>query len=87
MRLRRPVVGDIAGSESPIHTVGAAELHVTRQDVVLIFVTVTGMRGGTFTQETFAKKIYGDDADDAERVAPVRRWGIRSVRSAVAPSA
>ena len=37
---------------------------VTRQDVVLIFVTVTGMQGGAFTQETFAKKIYGNaDAD------------------------
>ncbi len=37
---------------------------VTRQDVVFIFVTVTGMRGQMFTQETFAKKIYGDEDDD-----------------------
>ncbi len=37
---------------------------VTRQDVVFIFVTVTGMRGQMFTQETFAKKIYGDEEDD-----------------------
>jgi len=36
---------------------------VTRQDVVFIFVTVTGMRGQMFTQETFAKKIYGDEED------------------------
>lgn len=36
---------------------------VTRQDVVLIFVTVTGKRDGVFTQETFAKKVYGDDED------------------------
>ncbi|MBI4184461.1 MAG: saccharopine dehydrogenase NADP-binding domain-containing protein [Proteobacteria bacterium] len=36
---------------------------VTRQDVVLIFVSVTGMRGDLFTQETFAKKIYGDRED------------------------
>ena len=36
---------------------------VTRQDVVFIFVTVTGMRGKMFTQETFAKKIYGDEED------------------------
>ncbi len=37
---------------------------VTRQDVVLIFVTVTGMRQGLLTQETYAKKIYGDDDED-----------------------
>jgi len=33
---------------------------VTRQDVALIFVTVTGKRGGLLTQESYAKKIYGD---------------------------
>ena len=32
---------------------------VTQQDVVLIFVSVTGMNGGTLTQESYAKKIYG----------------------------
>ncbi len=32
----------------------------TRQDVVLIFVTVTGMRSGQLFQESFARKIYGD---------------------------
>ena len=36
---------------------------VTRQDVVLIFVTVTGMKGDQLTQETYAKKIYGDAGD------------------------
>jgi len=33
---------------------------VTRQDVVLIQVSVTGLREGLLTQETYAKKIYGD---------------------------
>lgn len=33
---------------------------ITRQDVVLIFVTVTGMRGGLLTQESWVRKIYGD---------------------------
>lgn len=33
---------------------------VTRQDVVLIFVTVVGKRGGLLTQESWAQKIYGD---------------------------
>ena len=33
---------------------------VTRQDVVLVFVTVTGRRAGLLTQETWARKVYGD---------------------------
>lgn len=32
---------------------------MTDQDVVLIFVTVSGKRGGTLNQETYAKKVYG----------------------------
>lgn len=31
---------------------------ITHQDVVLIFVVVTGMRDGRLTQESYAKKIY-----------------------------
>lgn len=37
---------------------------VTRQDVVLVFVTVTGMRDGLLAQESFVKKIYGDGRAD-----------------------
>jgi saccharopine dehydrogenase-like NADP-dependent oxidoreductase len=33
---------------------------VTQQDVVLIYVSVTGMCKGTLTQESYTKKIYGD---------------------------
>jgi saccharopine dehydrogenase-like NADP-dependent oxidoreductase len=36
-----------------------AALPVTAQDLVLVFVTVTGQRNGLLTQETFARKIYG----------------------------
>ncbi len=32
----------------------------TMQDVVLVFVTVSGMRGGSFMQEVFARKIFAD---------------------------
>jgi len=31
---------------------------VTKQDVVLVFVTVSGQQDGRLTQETFAKKVY-----------------------------
>jgi saccharopine dehydrogenase-like NADP-dependent oxidoreductase len=33
---------------------------VTRQDVVIIFVTVRGIRGGALTQESYVKKIYAE---------------------------
>lgn len=33
---------------------------VTRQDVVLIFVTVTGLRDALLSQESFVRRIYGD---------------------------
>jgi saccharopine dehydrogenase-like NADP-dependent oxidoreductase len=32
----------------------------TMQDVVLVFVTVSGMRGGTLMQEVFARKIFAE---------------------------
>lgn len=37
---------------------------VTRQDVVLIFVTVTGLRDGLLSQESFVRRIYGDGTRD-----------------------
>ena len=36
---------------------------VTLQDVVLIFVTASGWKGGRLMQETFARKIYSQDID------------------------
>lgn len=35
-----------------------ASIPITKQDVVLVFVTVCGMRDGRLEQETYAKKIY-----------------------------
>jgi len=37
---------------------------MTRQDVVLVFVTVSGMQEGRLTQESFAKKVYSKTLDD-----------------------
>jgi saccharopine dehydrogenase-like NADP-dependent oxidoreductase len=45
---RRDIFKDVLETAIPI----------TYQDVVLIFVTVSGMRGGRLTQESYAKKIY-----------------------------
>ncbi|HWA49558.1 MAG TPA: saccharopine dehydrogenase NADP-binding domain-containing protein [Dongiaceae bacterium] len=48
LKERRDLLKDILESSVPI----------THQDVVLIFVVVTGMREGRLTQESYAKKIY-----------------------------
>lgn len=37
---------------------------ITKQDVVLIFVTVNGLRHGILEQETYVKKIYADTHTD-----------------------
>jgi saccharopine dehydrogenase-like NADP-dependent oxidoreductase len=36
----------------------------TMQDVVLVFVTVSGLRGGAFVQEVFARKIFADRREE-----------------------
>jgi saccharopine dehydrogenase-like NADP-dependent oxidoreductase len=46
--LRRDILKDVLEESVPM----------THQDVVLVFVTVSGMREGRLTQESFAKKIY-----------------------------
>lgn len=45
---RRPILKDILETALPI----------TKQDVVLVFVSVAGMRDGQLEQESYAKKIY-----------------------------
>ena len=52
--LRRDVLKDVLETAIPI----------TYQDVVLIFVTVSGWREGRLTQESYAKKIYAQKVGD-----------------------
>jgi saccharopine dehydrogenase-like NADP-dependent oxidoreductase len=44
-------------------------LPATRQDVVLVFVTVAGYRDGQYLQETYANKIYGAEIRGIARSA------------------
>jgi saccharopine dehydrogenase-like NADP-dependent oxidoreductase len=37
----------------------------TMQDVVLVFVTVSGLRGGALVQDVFARKIFADRSESA----------------------
>ena len=53
LRNRRDLLKDIMEQSLPI----------THQDVVLIFVTASGMREGRLTQESYAKKIYAKELD------------------------
>ncbi|MGI4816246.1 MAG: saccharopine dehydrogenase C-terminal domain-containing protein [Janthinobacterium lividum] len=41
-----------------------ASVPTTMQDVVLIFVTVSGMRGAKFVQEVFSRKIFAGQQND-----------------------
>lgn len=47
----------------------------TSQDVVIIFVTVTGQRHGRFCQETYCKKIYHADING-------KHWGAIQISTA-----
>ena len=46
-----------------------AAVPMTKQDVVLIFVTVSGLREGRLTQESYAKKIYNGRIGKTEQSA------------------
>ena len=48
---RRALLKDVLETAVPI----------TFQDVVLVFVTASGLRNGLFEQQTFARKIYSQD--------------------------
>ena len=59
LRDRRELLKDILENAVPI----------TLQDVVIVFVTVSGMRGGQLMQETYAHKIYAAPLGGRERSA------------------
>lgn len=44
-------------------------LPVTQQDIVLVFVTVSGWRQGRLTQESFVRRIYGETVNGRPRTA------------------
>jgi saccharopine dehydrogenase-like NADP-dependent oxidoreductase len=56
---RRHILKDVMETAVPM----------TKQDVVLIFVTVSGMREGRLTQESYAKKIYNGYIGKTEQSA------------------
>jgi saccharopine dehydrogenase-like NADP-dependent oxidoreductase len=59
LRERRDVLKDIFEHALP----------TTLQDVVIVFVTVTGMKQGRLVQESYANKIYGQKINGVDRSA------------------
>ena len=59
LRDRREVLKDILENALP----------ATLQDVVIVFVTVSGVQGGRLVQETYANKIYGQPVGGVMRSA------------------
>jgi saccharopine dehydrogenase-like NADP-dependent oxidoreductase len=56
---RRHILKDVMETAVPM----------TKQDVVLIFVAVSGLREGRLTQESYAKKIYNGHIGKTEQSA------------------
>ena len=52
------------------------------QDVVLVFVTVSGQRGGSLVQEVFARKIFAD-RDEAAPLSAIQITTAAGVCAAV----
>jgi saccharopine dehydrogenase-like NADP-dependent oxidoreductase len=59
LRHRRDILKDIFETSLP----------ATMQDVVLVFVTVSGLKGGRLMQETYAHKIYAQPVGGVMRSA------------------
>ena len=49
--------------QETLKTIMRRSIPSTMQDVVLVFVTVSGMRGGALVQEVFARKIFADRSE------------------------
>ena len=51
--------------QETLKTIMRRSMPATMQDVVLVFVTVSGLRGGHLVQEVFARKIFADRNETA----------------------
>ncbi|MEP3278652.1 MAG: saccharopine dehydrogenase C-terminal domain-containing protein [Stappiaceae bacterium] len=54
----------LSGRKDLLKEIFEASIPATMQDVVLVFVTVSGMQSGRFVQESYANKIYDQRIDD-----------------------
>lgn len=59
--LMKFLINDMKQSETQLKKMIQDAVPSTNQDVVLIFVEVTGVKNGRFVTENITRKIYGDD--------------------------
>ncbi len=52
----------LSGDQETLKDIMRKSVPTTMQDVVLVFVTVSGMRAGAYVQEVFARKIFAQRA-------------------------
>jgi saccharopine dehydrogenase-like NADP-dependent oxidoreductase len=56
---------DLKSDQETLKAMLRRSVPATMQDLVLVFVTVSGMRGGQLVQEVFARKIFADRSEEA----------------------
>jgi saccharopine dehydrogenase-like NADP-dependent oxidoreductase len=63
--LMKLLLEDLQLNQDPetLKTIMRKSIPSTMQDVVLVFVTVSGMKGGALVQEVFARKIFADRSE------------------------
>jgi len=76
--IMKRLIGDLGLDEATLTEILGYALPRTSQDVVLIFVSVTGEIGGELRQESYAKKVYSR-VDEAGR-----RWSAIQITTASA---
>ncbi len=69
--LMKMLVNDLGLGDRPdlLKDIMEASVPVTMQDVVLVFVNVSGTKNGMFVQETFARKVYSREINNTLRSA------------------
>jgi len=73
----------LASDQETLKTIMRRAIPSTMQDVVLVFVTASGMRGGSFVQEAFARKIFAVREDGVEPQSAIQITTAAGVCAAV----
>ncbi len=69
--LMKMLINDLGLGDRPelLKDIMESSVPVTMQDVVLVFVNVSGTKNGMFVQETFARKVYSREINNSVRSA------------------
>ncbi len=74
----------LADDQEALKNIMRKSVPTTMQDVVLVFVTVSGMRGGAYVQEVFARKIFAQRATgSSEAVSAIQITTAAGICAAV----